>query len=220
MGKRIRWLLLLNVLAVAAMVLSACGTPATPPPPADTPAPGETPAPTTPPEETPPPSPPAEIKNPDTFISCTISEPDSMDYSYMYDNASYEIVFNVYEPLLFYNREKVDEFVPVLAEELPELSEDGMTYTFKVRQGIKFHEGGDLTPSDIAYSWWRTMIQDRAGGPAWVVLEPLTGYYAIDDIADEMGDEAACEFIKSSVVPDDENWTLTFHLANPFGPFM
>jgi peptide/nickel transport system substrate-binding protein len=221
MGKRIKWFLLLNVLMVVTMVFSACGTPATPPP-ADTPAPGETPPPTTPPEETPPPSPPAptEIKNPDTFISCTISEPDSMDYSYMYDNASYEIIFNVYESLLFFNREKVDEFVPLLAEELPEVSEDGTTYTFKIRQGINFHEGGELTPSDIAYSWWRTMIQDRAGGPAWILLEPLTGYYAIDDIADEMGDEAACEFIKTTVVPDDENWTLTFNLPKPFGAFM
>jgi len=53
-----------------------------------------------------------------------------------------------------------------------------------------------------------------------VVLEPLTGYYAINDIADEMGDEAACEFIKSTVVPDDENWTITFNLPQPFGAFL
>ena len=221
MLKRTRWFLLCNALMVVALVLVACGTPATPPPPpAQTPAPGETPAPTTPPADTPAPPPPTEIKNPDTFISCTISEPDSMDYSYMYDNASYEIVFNVYEPLLFYNRQKVDDFVPLIAEEMPEVSEDGTTYTFKIRQGIKFHEGGDLTPSDIAYSWWRTMVQDRSGGPAWVLLEPLTGEYAIDSIAEEMGDEAACEFIKSTVVPDDENWTVTFHLPKPFGAFL
>ena len=111
MRNKARWLLIGNVLMVIVLVLGACGTPAPPPPPADTPVPGETPEPTTPPEEPPAPPPPAEIKNPDTFVSCTISEPDSMDYSYMYDNASYEIVFNVYESLLFYNREAVDEFV-------------------------------------------------------------------------------------------------------------
>jgi peptide/nickel transport system substrate-binding protein len=221
MLNKARWLLIVNALMVLVLVLGACGAPATPPPAEEPPA-GEEPQATEPPaaEEPSPPPPPAEIKNPDTFISCTISEPDSMDYSYMYDNASYEIVFNVYEALLFYNREAVDQFVPLLAEEMPEVSDDGTTYTFKVRQGIKFHEGGDLTPSDIAYSWWRTMIQDRAGGPAWVLLEPLTGQYAIDDIADEMGDEAACEFIKSTVVPDDENWTITFNLPKPFGAFL
>jgi len=221
MVRKTRWLLIANLLMVVALLLAACGPTAEQPPAAETPAAeGETPEPTAPPEESPAAPTTREIKNPDTFVSCTISEPDSMDYSYMYDNASYEIVFNVYESLLFYNRESVDEFVPLLAEEMPEVSDDAMTYTFKVRQGIKFHEGGDLTPSDIAYAWWRTMIQDRAGGPSWVVLEPLTGYYAIDDIAEEMGDEAACEFVKSSVVPDDENWTVTFHLANPFGAFL
>jgi peptide/nickel transport system substrate-binding protein len=161
-----------------------------------------------------------EIKNPDSFVSCTIGEPDSLDPSYQYDTASYEIIFNVYEGLLFYERDKIDEFVPVLAEELPEMSADGLTYTFKLREGIKFHEGGDLTPEDVAYSFWRIMIQDRSGGPAWVVLEPLTGYYAIEDIAEEMGDQAACEFVKSSVTFDNDAMTVTAHLPAPFGAFL
>ena len=165
--------------------------------------PAEEPPAEEPPAEEPPP-PPMEIKNPDSFIMATIGGPDSLDPSYQYDKASYEIIFNVYEGLLFYNRDKVDEFVPVLATGMPTMNEDGSQYVFELRQGIKFHEGGDLTPSDVAYSFWRTMIQDRAGGPSWVVLEPLTGYYAIDDIAADMGDEGACEFVKSSVVPDDE----------------
>jgi peptide/nickel transport system substrate-binding protein len=221
MRNKARWLLIANLLLVIVLVLGACGAPAPPPPPAETPAapePGETPEPE--PTTPPPPPPPTEIKNPDSLISCTIGEPDSLDPSYQYDTASYEIIFNVYEGLIFYNRESYEEFVPVLAEEMPEMSEDGLTYTFKIREGIKFHEGGDLTPEDVAYSFWRIMIQDRSGGPAWVVLEPLTGYYAIEDIAEEMGDEAACEFVKSSVTFDNENMTVTAHLPNPFGAFL
>jgi peptide/nickel transport system substrate-binding protein len=216
-----RWLLLANLVIVVILVATACGTPAAPPPAEETPAPGETPAPTTPPaEETPAAPPPMEIKNPDTMTSCTIGEPDSLDPAYQYDTASYEIIFNVYEGLLFYERDSYTDFVPVLATDMPEVSDDELTYTFHVRQGIKFHDGGDLTPEDVAYSFWRTMIQDRSGGPAWVVLEPLTGQYAIEDIAEEMGDQAACEFIKSSVVPDNENWTVTFNLPKPFGAFL
>jgi peptide/nickel transport system substrate-binding protein len=217
-----RWLLITSVVMILVLVATACGTPAPAPtqPPAETPAPGETPAPTTPPAETPTTPPPVEIKNPDTLTSCTIGEPDSLDPAYQYDTASYEIIFNVYEGLLFYDRDSYTEFVPVLATDMPEVSDDLLTYTFHLRDGIKFHEGGDLTASDVAYSFWRTMIQDRSGGPAWVVLEPLTGYYAVADIADEMGDQAACEFIKSSVVPDDENSTVTFHLPKPFGAFL
>jgi peptide/nickel transport system substrate-binding protein len=221
MLKKARWLLIANLLLVIVLVLGACGAPAPPPPPAETPAPpepGETPAPE--PTTPPPPPPPTEIKNPDALISCTIGEPDSLDPSYQYDTASYEIIFNVYEGLLFYNRESYEEFVPVLATEMPEVSDDEMTYTFKIREGIKFHEGGDLTPEDVAYSFWRIMIQDRSGGPAWVVLEPLTGYYAIEDIAEEMGDEAACEFVKSSVTFDNDAMTVTAHLPTPFGAFL
>ncbi|MCJ7621099.1 MAG: ABC transporter substrate-binding protein [Anaerolineae bacterium] len=221
MLKNKRWLLLANVVIVLMLVATACGTPA-PPPPAETPAPGETPAPTTPPaEETPAPPPPTEIKNPDSLIDCNIGgEPDSLDPAYQYDTASYEIIFNVYEGLLFYNRESYTEFVPVLATDMPEASDDLLTYTFNLREGIKFHEGGDLTPEDVAYTLWRGMLQDRSGGPQWVILEPLTGRLAINDIADEMGDQAACEYIKSTVVPDNDNGTVTFHLPKPFGAFL
>ncbi len=215
-----RWLLLTSLVMIVSLLASACGAPATPPPPADTPAPGETPAPP-PPADTPvPPPPPMEIKNPDAKISCTIGEPDSLDPSYQYDTASYEIIFNVYEGLLFYNRESYTEFVPVLATDMPEISDDNLTYTFHLREGIKFHEGGDLTPEDVAYSFWRIMIQDRSGGPSWVVLEPLTGQYAIDDIAEEMGDQAACEFVKSSAEFDNDAMTVTFNLPAPFGAFL
>ena len=105
-----RWFLIASLMMVVALIAGACGAPAAPPPPADTPAPGETPAPTTPPEATPaPPEPTArEIKNPDAMIMATAGEPDSMDPSYEYDTASYEIIYNVYETLVWWERENYD----------------------------------------------------------------------------------------------------------------
>jgi peptide/nickel transport system substrate-binding protein len=213
-----RWLVIASAVMVVVLVATACGTPEVAPPPAETPEPGVTPEPTTPPP--PPPPTEREIKNPDTLIYATIGEPDSLDPSYEYDTASYSVIFNVYETLVWWERDRYDMYVPMLAESMPEVSDDGTTWTFNVREGIQFHEGGEVTPEDIAYSFWRTMIQDRAGGPSWVVLEPLTGYYAINDIADEMGDEAACEFVKSSVTFDNDAMTITFQLPVPFAPFM
>ena len=106
-----------------------------------------------------------------TFVEVTIGEPVSLDPHWQYDTASSEVIQQVYEPLIFPNREKSDEFVPMLATALPEVSPDETDYTFTIRQGVKFHEGGDLTASDVAYSFWRWMLQDRSGGPSWIILE-------------------------------------------------
>ena len=48
-------------------------------------------------------------------------------------------------------------------------------YDFKIRQGVLFAPpyNYSLTPADIAYSFQRTMFQDRAYGPQWMLQEPL-----------------------------------------------
>ena len=60
------------------------------------------------------------------------------------------------------------------------LSEDGLTYTFKIRDGIKFHNGNDLTAEDAAYSWERALLQSaiaRVDGFEYtaVIGDPLQG---------------------------------------------
>jgi ABC-type transport system substrate-binding protein len=50
--------------------------------------------------------------------------------------------------------ENADTAVPGLAESWT-ISEDGLTYTFVLREGIKFSNGRDITPEDVVYSWER-----------------------------------------------------------------
>jgi len=54
------------------------------------------------------------------------------------------------------------QFFPVLAEAMPTVSEDGLTYTFKVRTGVKFHNGQDLTSADVKYTYEWYMNPDNA----------------------------------------------------------
>src|SRR6201987_3588257 len=46
-----------------------------------------------------------------------------------------------------------DDFVCDLCTEMPTPTDDGKTYTFKIRDGVKFHDGTPLTADDVAASW-------------------------------------------------------------------
>jgi peptide/nickel transport system substrate-binding protein len=186
-------------------------------------------------EETAAPEEPAlEVKNPGTFISASIGEPESLDPAYTYETGGAAIEANIYDSMLYFDRSKADEFVPALATEW-ELSDDQLTYTFTIREGVTFHEGGTLEPSDIAYSIQRGMLQDRVDGPQWLLLDPILGTSSIlDYVADLAGVEvtdkttmkdlpedtrkSACEDVMAAVSGDDAEGTVTvtLKLASPW----
>ena len=60
--------------------------------------------------------------------------------------------------------EQDENFVyhPVLAEAEPEISEDGLTYTFKLRQGVLFHDGTEFTSADVKYTYEWVMNPENA----------------------------------------------------------
>ena len=59
----------------------------------------------------------------------------------------------VVEPLYYWNDQ--NELIPLLAEDFPEISDDGLVYTFKLRQGVKFSDGTDLTTDDVKFTFER-----------------------------------------------------------------
>lgn len=59
---------------------------------------------------------------------------------------------NVYQGLITLKSGAVDTFEPVLATELPTMSADALNYTFKLRQGVKFHDGSALDAEDVVTS--------------------------------------------------------------------
>ena len=134
----------------------------------------------------------AAVKNPDTLIEAIRSNQESLDPYFMYDIMSIEPIKNVYENLLDWNGDSVTEFLPLLSTKVPTMengliSPDGRTYRFPIRKNVKFHNGNNLTPEDVEYTYERAMIFDRAGGPSWMLLETFTGYSTVESIAEKLG---------------------------------
>jgi ABC-type transport system substrate-binding protein len=171
-----------------------------------------------------------------TFVDATIGDMLTFDPALSYDTASGEAIQNIYQTLVFYDGVATDKFVPQLAESWT-VSDDGTVWVFNIRPGVKFHEGGDLTASDVAYSFQRGLLQGGYSSPQWLLAEPFLGV-GNDDISvivDEGASaddrealmandpavlKAACETVKAAIVADDAAGTVTMTLAQAWGPFL
>jgi peptide/nickel transport system substrate-binding protein len=164
----------------------------------------------------------AQIKNPDTFILATYGTLRTLDPAVCYDATGSQRIWNIYEPLVFFDRSKTDTFIPVLTTRVPTLenrgiTDGGTTYSFPIRKGVIFQQGGELTPEDVAYSFKRNMIVDPDGGPMWMLLEALT---AKRSTRDENGKiiPGIFEAIGSAIEIKDNRVIL--HLPRPYPPLM
>ena len=112
-----------------------------------------------------------EITRENTIIYDTIGEPESLDPAYAYDTASGLIIQNVYDRLVTYEGSNSKTVVPMLLENLPTYTEGGTEYTCKLKEGVKFSNGNDLTADDVVYSFDRVITMNQ--GPSWVLSQVL-----------------------------------------------
>ena len=115
------------------------------------------------------------------FIQQTIGDVDSFDPAWGYDTASGEQLDYIYETLLWWDGEASATFLPVLATAWT-WNASGVQWRFTIRDDVNFHEGGNLTPEDVEYSFERAMVQDRDGGPLWMMFVPLLGVGGYGDV--------------------------------------
>ncbi len=91
----------------------------------------------------------------------------TLDPAIGYDWKNWSVIKSVFDGLMDY-KPGTTELVPDLAESY-DVSADGLTYTFKLRHGVKFHNGREMTAADVKYSLERTC------NPA--TQSPGAGYY-------------------------------------------
>jgi len=153
--------------------------------------------------------------DPDVLTSVSIGDPVTLDPAEAYDTASGAILTNAYETLVFYDRERTDKLIPILADEVPTvanggITNNGLTYTFKIRQDVTFHDDSPMDADDVVFSINRMLIIDHPEGPAWMYTEIL-------DKTDADGDGIADSIIKI------DQFTVQFQLnqsAPRFLPIM
>lgn len=101
--------------------------------------------------------------------------------------------------------------VPDLAEAMPEVTNDGKTYVFKLRKGIKFSNGADLTTKDVVASFQRIF---KVSSPT------AGGFYSVIVGADKcLATPATCT-LEGGVVADEAAGTITINLTRPDAEFL
>ncbi len=81
------------------------------------------------------------------------------------------------------------------------ISEDGMTYTFKIREGVVFHDGTDLTAEDVKFSWDRIVEMDLPEGQSGVISDIVSETKVVDDFTFQVTlSDPSASFLNSTVV--------------------
>lgn len=100
------------------------------------------------------------------FTTALAADPETFDTAKMSGAPEGRLAFNLFEGLLMPGpktkglKESKDVVVPGVAESYPSVSEDGLTYTFKLRADAKWSNGDPLTSEDFVYSWKRILTPD------------------------------------------------------------
>lgn len=128
-------------------------------------------------------------------FNLTVSqEMPTADLSIATDTISFSALNNMYEGL--YRLDAENKPQPAGAAELAEVSDDGLVYTFKLREDAKWSNGDPVTAADYVFGWQRTVDPATASQYAYL-YEPVANAPAIiagDKDPDELGIKAISDY--------------------------
>lgn len=108
------------------------------------------------------------------FVFLAARDRDTLDPLQVYDQGSQAVIVNVYETLFGFDGTDAETMVPLLATGYT-VSEDGLSYTFDLRRGVRFHSGNPFTCADVEYTYKRALAVNPVDSGAWVLAEVMIG---------------------------------------------
>ena len=153
-----------------------------------------------------------EAKKGGSITISQTSQPDYLDPALMYTVNAIEPSWLVYTPLLTYAREEGEagsQLIPGLAEAMPDISKDGLTYKLKLRSGLKYSDGSPVKASDWEHAVKRVLNLESGGSAFFLGIEG----------AQEYVDSGKAEGDISGITTDDKTGDITIKLTGPDGSF-
>jgi oligopeptide transport system substrate-binding protein len=136
----------------------------------------------------------------------TVSEPTTMNTMLAYDTGSSSILREIVSGL--FKLDKNDKPIPDLIESYT-VSDDKLTYTFKLKQGPKWSNGEPVTAKDYVFGWTTAMKPETAANYSFILTDNIKGgqdYFAGKIKEDGLGISA----------PDDYTLSITFVKPIPY----
>ena len=141
-------------------------------------------------------------------LTITSRDPFTLDPTVANESLSASYIMQIFSGLLKPGNDL--EPVPDIAASMPTISSDGLTYTFHLRQDIKFQDGTPVTASDFKYSW------ERAANPA--TNSPTAATYLGDIVG--VNDMLAGKANSISGVKAIDSYTLQITINSPKSYFL
>lgn len=135
-----------------------------------------------------------------------LSEIRYFDSALATDEDSFEILLSGMDGL--YRLDPEDQPQPAVAES-SELSEDELTYTFTLRDGVQWSNGDPVTSKDFKFAWLRAMDPETASEYAYILTDFIKGGAAFNS-GEGSRDQVAIE------TPDDKTLKVTLNNPTPF----
>lgn len=112
------------------------------------------------------------------IVAGDVQDVITLDPGRAYESTNLTVHHAVYETLINVPADDLTALEPALAESWS-VSEDGLVYTFNLREGVTFSSGNPLTAEDVRFSWMR--LKNIKGGPSFY-MDAVADVTVVDDL--------------------------------------